>query len=43
MSVRKFHFGSHFIDLDEIWYRKYVGWNFNFGNTALDWIQAQLE
>jgi hypothetical protein len=21
----------------------YVGWNFNFGNTALDWIQALLE
>jgi len=22
---------------------KYVGWNFNFGNIALDWIQALLE
>ena len=22
---------------------KYKGWNFNFGNTMLDWIQALLE
>jgi hypothetical protein len=22
---------------------KYVGWNFNFGNTMLDWIQVLLE
>ena len=21
----------------------YEGWNFNFGNTTLDWIQALLE
>jgi len=21
----------------------YKGWNFNFGNTMLDWIQALLE
>jgi hypothetical protein len=21
----------------------YEGWNFNFGNTMLDWIQALLE
>ena len=21
----------------------YEGWNFNFGNTPLDWIQEQLE
>ena len=23
--------------------RIYKGWNFNFGNTMLDWIQALLE
>ena len=22
---------------------KYEGWNFNFGNTTLDWIQELLE
>ena len=22
---------------------KYEGWNFNFGNTPLDWIQELLE
>ena len=24
-------------------YHKYEGWNFNFGNTPLDWIQELLE
>ena len=24
-------------------YIKYEGWNFNFGNTPLDWIQELLE
>ena len=23
--------------------RNYEGWNFNFGNTPLDWIQEMLE
>ena len=23
--------------------QKYEGWNFNFGNTPLDWIQQLLE
>ena len=25
------------------WYHIYEGWNFNFGNTPLDWIQELLE
>ena len=24
-------------------YRKFEGWNFNFGNTPLDWIKELLE
>ena len=34
-----FHFNKNLVLL----YPTYEGWNFNFGNTPLDWIQELLE
>jgi hypothetical protein len=34
---------KHIKSMNGVKIHKYEGWNFNFGNTLLDWLQALLE